>query len=371
MVNILIADDKKFIRQGIACMLQNNDSKQYQILLCGNGQEALQMFDQNRIDLLITDIRMPEMDGIELMQRAKKRNYELQVVVVSGYDDFNYAKESIQYGVRAYLLKPICEDELLQCVSNIAYEIEAKKKATKKNNTYETVIKEIYNYEPTRKENEIRNKMNYLEKFMITIGSCDEKAIHEFVQQVDRYTKEDFFEAILLVLNRNIKSLYEIYLYTDSEKMKQLEQLELFSREEKYQEYIPCLEDFLIQLNHVMYIDKNKHCFKAELRNAIDYINKNYYKTLSLDIVANNSSLSYAYFSHSFKEYTGCSFSNYLTKVRIRSAKKMLSETNLKIYEISVAVGFQSDKHFMRTFKKVVGVSPMDYRLKSDLIKQI
>ena len=94
----------------------------------------------------------------------------------------------------------------------------------------------------------------------------------------------------------------------------------------------------------------------------MDYIHENYYKDLNMAQVSNYVSMNYSLFSLAFKEYTGVNFVNYLKNMRIREAKRLLVETDLKITDISHKVGYENDKHFMKIFKNICGVSPSDYR---------
>ena len=79
-------------------------------------------------------------------------------------------------------------------------------------------------------------------------------------------------------------------------------------------------------------------------------------------VVSNYISMNYSLFSYSFKQYTGSNFVNYLKEIRMREAKKLLTETDMKIIEISQAVGYDNEKHFMKIFKATCGVSPTEYR---------
>ena len=79
-------------------------------------------------------------------------------------------------------------------------------------------------------------------------------------------------------------------------------------------------------------------------------------------VVSNYLSMNYSQFSYSFKQYTGTSFVNYMKEIRIREAKKLLQDTDLKVQEISARVGYDNEKHFMKTFRGQCGVSPSEYR---------
>ncbi|ASA25374.1 response regulator [Paenibacillus donghaensis] len=127
MIKLLIVDDEKMIRQGLKTMIEREYPGVYRIEMAGNGAEALERFRQEPADILITDIRMPVMDGITLLERLAAgagNGVEPAVVILSGYDDFEYAKSAIRYRVKDYLLKPIRRDELFGSLERIIKERE-------------------------------------------------------------------------------------------------------------------------------------------------------------------------------------------------------------------------------------------------------
>ena len=127
MSTILVVEDEKLIREGIVVMLKRFQIPVTQILQARNGEEAILLFQQYKIDILITDIRMPKMDGIELIGKVKCLEYKPYVVVISGYDDFNYAVEVLRHGVRDYLVKPIEREKLEDIMVSIFQDMQAGK----------------------------------------------------------------------------------------------------------------------------------------------------------------------------------------------------------------------------------------------------
>ncbi|MDO4321959.1 MAG: response regulator [Lachnospiraceae bacterium] len=101
---------------------------------------------------------------------------------------------------------------------------------------------------------------------------------------------------------------------------------------------------------------------KEKINMAVAYIRENFDKELNMAVVSNHISMNYSLFSLSFKQYTGMNFVNYLKMIRINEAKRLLEETDEKVIEISQKVGYENEKHFMKTFKNVCGVSPSEYR---------
>ncbi len=124
-VKILIADDEKTIRAGLFKIISEAMSVPIQISEAKNGQEAWDRIQQDRPDILITDIRMPKVDGIELMRFVSSLAIKPAMVVLSGYEEFAYARESIRHGVISYILKPVDRDELIKVLHRI---IEEKQK---------------------------------------------------------------------------------------------------------------------------------------------------------------------------------------------------------------------------------------------------
>ncbi|WP_438435088.1 response regulator [Gorillibacterium sp. sgz500922] len=122
MRKLLIVDDEQNIRLGLRAMIERQFPGQYAFFLAGDGEEALAIAVREGIDLVITDIRMPVMDGIKLINRLQEFPEKPAVVILSGHDDFQYAREAIRNEVKEYLLKPIVREELFQTLARLESE---------------------------------------------------------------------------------------------------------------------------------------------------------------------------------------------------------------------------------------------------------
>lgn len=151
MKKILIVDDEKFIRNGISAIISNNFPELFQIELAKNGQEALEIMKKIEFDLVITDINMPFINGIDFIKEIRQIFGELNIIVISGYDEFEYARQCMKYGVKNYLLKPINDKELVEIV----------KETIKSNNE---VISEINEDEKKLEYVYIEKAKDYIEK---------------------------------------------------------------------------------------------------------------------------------------------------------------------------------------------------------------
>lgn len=148
MYKLFIADDEAIIREGIKCLL-DWESIGYEIVgEAENGRHAYQRILDLCPDLVLLDIRMPGMTGLEVMQKLRENHFQGKVIILSGFSDFAYAQEAIQYGVLYYLTKPIDKDNLLKIVMDTKGQLDSDQAALDtsihyKEKAYHSIIKEI------------------------------------------------------------------------------------------------------------------------------------------------------------------------------------------------------------------------------------
>lgn len=130
MMNLLIVDDQKHIRDGLQAMLRQFPQPFEQLYCAASGVEALQLLRQHSIQLVITDIRMPDMDGLTLMSHAKEEQIKAEFLIISGYSDFAYAQRAIELGAKGYLLKPVKREDLQAAVEHIQQEVQTRQTLT-------------------------------------------------------------------------------------------------------------------------------------------------------------------------------------------------------------------------------------------------
>lgn len=126
MINMLIVDDQKNIRDGLQAMVRQFPLQPDSIYCAANGVEALQLLRQNSIQLVITDIRMPDMDGLTLMAHSREEHITADYLIISGYGDFAYAQKAIELGAKGYLLKPVNRENLQASVEHVWQEIQTR-----------------------------------------------------------------------------------------------------------------------------------------------------------------------------------------------------------------------------------------------------
>lgn len=126
MFRILVADDEKVTRRGIVTMLERGMKEEIEFIEASNGEEALQIVKQQMIHLVITDICMPLCSGLEFVRQLRKNDDDMTVIIVSGYENFEYAKQAVKLGVKDYIMKPLKREELLGLVESCIADIRKK-----------------------------------------------------------------------------------------------------------------------------------------------------------------------------------------------------------------------------------------------------
>lgn len=157
MYKILVVDDEKKEREGIALLIRRYGFK-LDVTLAGNGEEALEEMEKEEFDILLTDIKMPFMTGIELIEQVHKRGYSPICIIFSAYGEFEYAQNAISLGVIQYLLKPILLDDFEKLFIKVCQLCEEKEKRRKE---AEAMIEGKRNQE---KQAVFRNFLFYLEE---------------------------------------------------------------------------------------------------------------------------------------------------------------------------------------------------------------
>ena len=198
MLKVFLAEDEFIIREGIK---NNIDWQAHGYEFCGeasDGELAFPLIQKTRPDILITDIKMPFVDGLALSRLVKKELPETEIIILSGYEEFDYAKEAIQIGVARYLLKPINGETLLQEIDSVAEIILGKQK--------EKEIREKYQKE--MEENSLRDQMDLFQH--LVTGDCSMEELLSVADKLDLKIMAPWYSIVLLKI-QSMKHDYEEY----------------------------------------------------------------------------------------------------------------------------------------------------------------
>ncbi|MDQ0061631.1 response regulator [Paenibacillus harenae] len=132
MISLLIVDDEKIIRMGLHSVIERQFPHLFNYRFAENGQEALELLRQEPADIMFTDIRMPIMDGIELLEQLQDQPVKPEVILLSGYNEFAYAQKAIRCAVKDYLVKPVMREELFAVLGQLMRDIRMREERADK-----------------------------------------------------------------------------------------------------------------------------------------------------------------------------------------------------------------------------------------------
>lgn len=492
MLSVLIIDDEPNVRKGLKIIVPWRENGFEICGEAGDSEEGLKKILSLRPNIVLIDIKMSGKLGTEVIKEAIQNGFKGKFIIISGYSNFEYAKDAIKYGVKSYILKPIDEDELLDEMLKLGKEIkeqqawkanieiikEAKLRklilgqCTDIENTYEKysdfklalifsnlygenginmvkieeIIKNEYekwfestditminnyaaillkdfSYSHAEKELfQLREKLN--KDVFITIGEevYSANLVNQSYKSAEEIMKNRFLYLEKGVVSyKNIRKEYtekndiqnidyeKIYNYVevkDKEELKKIiRSIEIYMRKSKYsekeikiigvklflelrekiindydlkesdlkskeeimteihsKESLKGISDYLIDnFTKISEIIGNQSSKNIVMR-VVNYINKNYYRDLKLESLAELFNYNSAYLGKLFKNEVGESFNTYLDKIRIEKAKQMLIEKKFKVYKVCEKVGYKNLDYFHSKFKKYVGISPLNYK---------
>ena len=207
-MRILIVEDEVRIREGLAKLIKFHTSHMV-IGEAGNGQEGLALALRFKPELVITDIRMPVMDGLEMIEKLHDMNMHIRAVILSGYSEFEYAKKAIRFGVDDYLLKPLAAEDIVEVLERIEDKLEAEEK--KNIGTPGQYIKELIYGGIKREEDWRRIKdlhgFGARKRFQLYVAYIGEAPIgfEEKVREMIEQLREQFVDAVLYLVANSVK----------------------------------------------------------------------------------------------------------------------------------------------------------------------
>lgn len=513
MYKLMIIDDEPMVREGIKLLLP---WEKYDFTVCAEGVDGVDGLEKIMIekpDLVLLDIKMPGLSGIEVIKESIKCGFKGAFIILTGHSDFEFAQSAISLGVRGYLLKPIDEEELINYLGSMKEELNVKieeelhrrvsehkarnevlrnlllggveksilkrelkqyhlefqeqsycvailnnvislentdmseiilsrmEKFINKNDSIEQVLidedivliykgmemAEFYAY-----LNQLMIKMKTVTQYntFITVGHrithwYDIHYSYEYAKLLSQYEflykeKEiitpDILENIGYhcenpLLTEDIITLIEI---AERDKLKQLfEQSVIYCRNLLMREaeakiyFIHLLIDLSNKIarsydqkkeelpNHLKFLQEMKkakeiqnlkdsmiaYCFELSeiiggastdniIKRVILFMEKNYEKDIKLETIAKIFHYNSAYLGLIFKKSTKESYNSYLDKIRIKNAKELLLNTDLKVYQVAEKVGYNNIDYFYSKFKKYVGIPPKELKKHHEAIEK-
>lgn len=397
MWKLVIADDEPKIRRGIGKILM---WEEFNIEIVGeaeDGEEALKLIQEKKPHIILLDINMPFLNGLEILQKLNDINDKSIVIIISGYDNFFYAQKAVQFNVFDYVLKPVNKKNLEEIIVRA---INKLNKIEKENNYLEWAKEQLTENKDRRQKkffydwfnNKLTDEqvLNEIKFFNIEFGSNIGIMVIKLVEKlnisaIDKKWNSELLEfAIANILNDNFKELNPKFIFNDDKKniifiSKINNMLEWVNASNKIEaeifKYLKCsviieqanISTGILSIKNeyikIMNSVNEKKKFTPMVLLTIKYIEDNYYSNdLNINDIAERLEVTSSYMSKLLKKETGLSFIDYLTNIRIKKAMYIMEDPTIKIYDVAELVGYSNQYYFSRAFKKVIGVSPKEHR---------
>ena len=386
MYSILIIDDEPIVKIALRSILP---WEEHGFSICGtasNGLEALPLINQHHPDVIITDLKMPGMDGLELIRILKEQGYPGEILVLSNYEDFDSVRSALLLGAADYLLKiKIQPDTLLACLNKTVEKLKDRRPElfsetpqTKTENTGDLLL-EFFQGDTSLGDFLLEHKdarLGFMENSCAVCYVTFEKFLSNEAFSISGNLLRDmildavqgFLQPYILVLS----DYSALVVFSQAElsgseiKVEQLVK-KLYNRFTMYQSFAPdmpyqeALENYEEARSVFREFSSNEGHYKADVAKTLEYMETNYMHRLTLSSISANVNLSSSYLCRIFKSEVGTSITNYLNNLRVRKAATLIKENTLSMKEISSMVGIDDQLYFSRLFKKCMGISPSEY----------
>lgn len=335
MIKVLIVDDDKLARQGLIALM---DWEKYGMQVVGNvqnGKIALDFVKKEPVDLVFVDIDMPEMNGLEFMEQCHRFSDQIQFVVLSFYEKFDYVQSTLRLGGLDYISK--VSMDLENCDEVLA---RIRKKYDEKNGG------RVFSPAPAMGEQALEEMRSRF------------RSMHWVFD--DRFWKE--LKAQVIAAHIDVRRL-EIIISKCIGELEYLMEIEenrlpLFENVEELMQWVSQYRGHVFERAGTLPQESDI----GRIANTVTFMKENFSRDLSTVEAASRIGVSRSYFCTSFKKWVGVSFGDYLQQLRIDHARELLEKTDISVSEIAFLCGYNDIYYFSRVFHKATGYSPSEYR---------
>jgi len=351
MYKLLIADDEALVRAGLYYCNDWNAMGYEVCAMLEDGNDVLEYLERERIDVLLTDIRMYKISGLEVAAIVKEKYPWVKVILLSGYKEFEYAREAMHCGVYEYLLKPVDYEQLTELFIKIKAELD---EAAGEEQLLHSIGEEEYG--------------QILELTRMVAGAV-------FGEEEETWLAYAKFKPMIAnmpskvrgIVTKRLLELLQSKLYLKDESLaveleQQLKQVRLSADAEEGAQ----LTQFLSRLNDELVgrrlIEMRGKGVDESVSVACNWIRNHLGDDFTLQDVADFVHISARHFRRRFESEMKEGFSDYVLRLRMETAMKLLEEGDRNPDDVGAMVGYQSEKYFHRLFKKCVGCTAREYQ---------
>lgn len=330
-------DDDKLARKGIISIVPWEDCGMEVVGDVANGALALEFIEHHKVDLAVVDLAMPVLSGIEFIQECRRQKPNIQYVVLTAYESFEYIQKALRLGVLDYISKMQLDQE--DCVAlfrRVADQL--------RENIQKSVDKESESGHPQ----ELRQCYQLLDELFCYYNSEQMKELQErsAAMQFNRRERYRLLVHGIHVIERN----FDIHL----------DESNFDSNEESCIWLIKQREELLLEARKVLYATTVQGSVLLACIYITEHLDDH---ELTAEAIGKELNLSRSYFSTTFKKCTGYSLNSYIRKERVEKAKAILRENpRLPFGDVAEKVGYLSEKYFAKVFEEWEGITPAEYK---------
>ncbi len=348
MYKLVVIDDEFIVVEGIKAMIARMKLGFEVAGFAYDGIKALEVVRETKPDIVITDIRIPGLDGLSLIEEAKEFLPNTAFIVISGYTEFEYARRALTLGVKGYIDKPITMEKITGILASIEKEFEGQKQAIKEEQEKQTLKQALNKHMDQLIHGIIKESADIVkEEAENVLGDLQNQN-----NNMDEYKNECYkFLCVSLGVFLEQKKQYEretLISYKDIEELASFEEINRYVR------------DIILKITERLEGSKSGSGHRI-INQLLDYIKQHYNKDIGLNELADMVNMNPAYLSVLFKDEVGMSYIKYLTKLRLDHAKELLLDGH-KVMEVSELVGYNDYHYFCNIFKKNFGQKPNEFK---------
>lgn len=360
MYRMMLVDDDYITREGLRDLI---DWTSLGIKIVGeaeDGEEALRKAKTILPHIIITDVVMPGMDGIKLVEELRKQLPEVIVIMISAHQDIHYIKASIKLDAVDYILKPFNLEELKQVVGKVIGRIQKERDEKRLKDDVSRYFTDSIS------STGLPVIVDLQERIINLCGTGQtetlENEIKNFFNSIRKLKMDSMFFLVTVCSELIVNSLRKISANEDSSvTAKVRDSMQEFKLMHDSLQIEKLVTDKLLYLEKLINESRSGKSRRV-VRDLQEIIDKSYNQNITIQLLADEVFMSAGHLQNLFKKETGQTINDYITFIRIEKAKVLLKDPGAKIYEVANQVGYQDTNYFTRIFRKRVGENPLDYR---------
>lgn len=340
MYKLVIVEDEHIEIEAIKLILSQHADNIEVVGQASSGRVALEKIRQLDPDIILLDINIPEINGIDVLRTVKNEDPEKKVILITAFNEFDFAHQAIKANVDDFLLKPIRPQQLMDSINQ---SIAALKNNVKEH--FDEKMNEVIFAVVQKKYSDTRNALSiYID------------AIYDYYQH-DIISIQDEVRHFMKELNFLAKDMCDCTLSSPLCSQNQMQFINMYKN--SYDLKVEIMKNIDKIFDQIL---DDKDPRKNNIEDILNYIDRNCNKDISLDQVGEYANMSSYYLSKIFKKETGVNFVTYLTDRKIEIAKDMLINTDVPIINIALDLSYHEPNYFSKVFKKSTGMTPTEYR---------